>query len=140
MPLLLWVAIVVCSTAEASIMERSSDRVSDEKDPGLGGDRTVECEFFDQSCARAREQGEDISSCFGSKRCLDEADKEDGGGGPEMEAFCYTVWQNGTGLPGAWNIKKQGCLFNHGSSQVGSFFMLSQKPHPHHCHNPRQSL
>jgi hypothetical protein len=80
--------------------------------------KTVECEFFDQSCARAREQGEDISSCFGSKKCRDEVDPADEGGGSETEAFCYTVWQNGSGLPGAWNIKKQGCLLNHGSSQV----------------------
>jgi hypothetical protein len=79
--------------------------------------KTVECEFFDQSCARAREQGEDISSCFGSKKCRDEVDPDEGGGA-ETEAFCYTVWQNGSGLPGAWNIKKQGCLLNHGSSQV----------------------
>ncbi len=79
--------------------------------------KTVECEFFDQSCARARDQGEDISSCFGSKKCRDEVDPDEGGGA-ETEAFCYTVWQNGSGLPGAWNIKKQGCLLNHGSSQV----------------------
>ena len=83
----------------------------------MSDEKTVECEFFDQSCARDREPGDDLSTCFGSKKCRDEAEGGVGEGG-DTEAFCYTVWQNGTGLPGAWNIKRQGCLFNHGSSQV----------------------
>jgi hypothetical protein len=90
-------------------------------------EKTEECEFFDQACAaRARDAGEDISACFGPKKCSDDvtgaADGEAGATAAEegaAEAFCFTVWQNGTGSGQAgWNIKRQGCLRNHGSSQV----------------------
>ena len=120
------VTVVVANVApglDAAIIDRPDKavlagmEVEEEGDGVAVEEKTVECEFFDQSCARGLEEGKDISSCFGSRKCQDEvADGEEGGG--EKEAFCYTVWQNGTGLPGAWNIKKQGCLVNHGNSQV----------------------
>lgn len=118
-------SILLCAVAllDGAIVDRP-DRVKEVGEEEVGkmdAQKTEECEFFDQSCARAREAGEDISSCFGSKRCRDQAEAGEEAG-VDTEAFCYTVWQNGTGGSGgaggtAWSIKRQGCLFNHGSSQ-----------------------
>ena len=36
-----------------------------------------------------------------------------------MEEFCFTVWQNGTAdADQPFQIKRQGCVANHGGSQV----------------------
>jgi len=69
--------------------------------------KTVVCEFFDSTCIK---DGND-SSCFETKNCYDQPEAE-----RNQEAFCFTVWQNGTGSE-PYKIKKQGCVFNHGSSQ-----------------------
>jgi len=70
--------------------------------------RTVECEFYDPSCV---EDGGD--DCRGTKNCYDQPDAD-----RNEEVFCFTVWQNGTGPdPQPYQIKRQGCVANHGNSQ-----------------------
>jgi len=71
---------------------------------------TTECEFFDPSCAK---NDGDENKCFGTRNCYDQPEAEKG-----LEAFCYTVWQNSTaGGQEPFQIKRQGCVFNHGGSQ-----------------------
>jgi hypothetical protein len=134
--LFLWLAIV--PLFEGAIVDKPLK--PDEEPDGVNNlaaeaaaayEKTEECEFFDQACAaRARDAGEDMAACFGPKKCRDDvtgtadgdaaasaaATAEEGA----TEAFCFTVWQNGTGggSQAGWNIKRQGCLRNHGSSQV----------------------
>jgi len=73
--------------------------------------RTVECEFFDPICAKEKDND---PSCYGPRNCYDQPEAE-----LSHEAFCFTVWQNGTDGSGfePYKIKRQGCVFNHGSSQ-----------------------
>ena len=73
--------------------------------------KTVECEFHDSMCVK---KDPNDPSCYGTRNCYEEPEAEG-----NLEAFCFTVWQNGTGTGvDTYKIKKQGCLFNHGSSQV----------------------
>ena len=79
--------------------------------------KTVECEFHDSVCVK---KDENNPSCYGTRNCYDEPEAAG-----NLEAFCFTVWQNGTGSGAdTFKIKKQGCLFNHGSSQVLINFRL----------------
>ena len=75
--------------------------------------KTMECEFFDSACAN---EGEEDSSCYETRNCYDQPEAE-----LSQEAFCFTVWVNGTNMDtDPYKIKRQGCVFNHGGSQVSS--------------------
>jgi len=75
------------------------------------GKRTIECEFFDSSCAT--EDKDNAASCYATRNCYDQPEAE-----LSQEAFCFTVWINGSSTDSEpYKIKKQGCVFNHGGSQ-----------------------
>lgn len=98
MKLVLYAAVLGCCTAAI---------VQDAVQAG----KTTSCEFFDPLCAK---EAADDRSCYGSRDCYEQPEAE-----PGKEAFCFTVWQNGTGSTAdQLKIKRQGCVFNHGSSQV----------------------
>lgn len=83
----------------AAILDASEKRIG----------KTIECEFYDASC---EEKDDSDPSCYGSRNCFDQPEA-----GSSQEAFCFTVWVNGTGSDQPFKIKRQGCVFNHGGSQ-----------------------
>eukprot|EP00088_Acartia_fossae_P028396 TRINITY_DN2919_c0_g1_i10.p1 TRINITY_DN2919_c0_g1~~TRINITY_DN2919_c0_g1_i10.p1 ORF type:complete len:570 (-),score=148.57 TRINITY_DN2919_c0_g1_i10:1915-3624(-) len=76
-------------------------------------ENSLYCMFYDSSCSKVHdnETGSADPSCYTSRNCYDDPRAH-----PADEMFCYAVWQNGT-EPGTIEIKNQGCIANHASSQ-----------------------